>query len=226
DRLRADCHNLPFRSASFELVVAFEMRPELVREARRVLVPAGELIRFAAGRELAYQELRPALTADFPHARVFRQNHSEAVIFSLPEVTEVETFLEVGPADSGAADFLVAICSAHPLPPSVPFVYIPLSGNILREREKHIALLREELKQKDQWLQQTRRASTPCTARTRRSRSKLPKTAGGRGRSSASWRPRTSARPSGAGNWRPRSSGSKGLSKNYRRNLPSGPSGR
>ena len=42
-----------------------------------------------------------------------------------------------------AAHFFVALCSAQPLSPIEPLLYLPSTGNVLREREIHIRLLLE-----------------------------------------------------------------------------------
>jgi len=159
DSLDADCRRLPFPDGSFDLVVAFDGWLTWLGEARRVLRPTGECIvsasnglRAAGGME--YDEFRRVLAAHFSHVSVFFENRSEGVIFSLPEVTEVETFVEAGSMDGRGADFFVAVCSAYPLLASPPFLYIPVSENVLREREKHIALLQGELEQKHGWLRE------------------------------------------------------------------------
>jgi septal ring factor EnvC (AmiA/AmiB activator) len=36
-------------------------------------------------------------------------------------------------------------------------VYVPSAGNVLREREQHIQLLQQELRQKENWLEETTR---------------------------------------------------------------------
>lgn len=177
-----DCRALPFASASLDLVVAFEVIEhldhweEMLDETRRVLSPQGELIISTPNRlyysesretpnpfhvhEFDYQEFCGALGARFPNVRMFLENHSEGVIFSLPEATNIESFVESGagsgPVDPNASHFFVAVCSRQPIYSSPPFIYIPQSGNVLREREKHIALLETELEQKDRWLTQAK----------------------------------------------------------------------
>jgi SAM-dependent methyltransferase len=176
--LRADCRDLPFSSASFDLVVALEVIEHLAQwerllaETRRVLAPGGELILSTPNRlyysesrespnpfhvhEFDYREFCAAIESYFPHRRVFFENHAEGVVFSASEPSGVETTIEAAGADPDAAHFFVAVCSARPFEGSPAFVYIPQAGNVLREREKHIALLESELEQKNQWLEQTK----------------------------------------------------------------------
>jgi chromosome segregation ATPase len=46
----------------------------------------------------------------------------------------------------------VAVCANRPQLGNPTFVYVPRAANVLRERERHIALLETELGTKDQWL--------------------------------------------------------------------------
>jgi chromosome segregation ATPase len=48
--------------------------------------------------------------------------------------------------------FFVAVCAHRPQMGSPTFVYIPRTGNVLREREHHIAALEGELELKTGWL--------------------------------------------------------------------------
>jgi SAM-dependent methyltransferase len=182
--LCADCRYLPFPDGCFDLVVAFEVIEHLhdwerlLADARRVLSPAGQLIVSTPNRlyytesrrepnpyhvhEFDYQEFGAALAEHFPHVRMFLQNHSEGVVFSLPEATEMELFVEPGaesrPVDPTTSHFFLAVCSAQPALSSPPFIYLPQSGNVLRQRERHIALLQGELQQKDQWLDEAKQS--------------------------------------------------------------------
>ena len=187
--LSGDCARLPFAAASFDLVVAFEVIEhlhewdQLLAESRRVLAPGGlfavstpNRLYYAESRaepnpfhvhEFEYDEFREALARHFPHVRLLLENHSEGVVFSLPEATEVETFIEAGlgsgPADPRASHFFVAVCSAEPILASPPFIYLPQTGNLLRERERHIGLLQGELRQKDHWLEETKQSLDQMT---------------------------------------------------------------
>jgi len=175
--VEAPCESLPFEPESFDLVTAFEVIEhlerwqELLTEANRVLKPGGVLLvstpnrdyytesRGEAGpnpfhvHEFDYPEFHQALNAVFPHVRIWTQNHAGAIVFAPP--TPEGALLEAsGAPDPGGAHFYLAACSRSPLGVNEIFTWTPSSGNVLREREKHIARLTGELHQKDAWLQQ------------------------------------------------------------------------
>ena len=171
---QGDCACLPFASESFDVVVAFEAIEDLddpgafLDETARVLVPSGQLIvstpnrdyyaesRAEANpfhvREFNYIEFRDELEERFPHVTMFLENHNNAITFTPLEVKGVRTTLETAVPEPAQAHFFVAVCSRQPLYGSPAFVYLPRSGNVLRDREKHIRLLKEEVAQKEKWL--------------------------------------------------------------------------
>lgn len=176
--LQGTCESLPFADESFDLIAAFEVIEHLERwqdmlaEARRVLCPAGVLLvstpnkayyaemRAASGpnpyhvHEFEYHEFEAALQVVFPHVRLWSQNHSEAIAF-VP--ASRSTGILDAPADMALeqAHFFVAACSASPIPEAHAFAWLPSTGNLLRERERHIALLESEIGKKNLWLAQT-----------------------------------------------------------------------
>jgi SAM-dependent methyltransferase len=178
--LRADCRSFPFADGSFDLVAAFEVIEHLEEwdrllvESRRVLAPWGVLVVSTPNRlyygeqrevpnpfhvhEFDYTEFREALERRFGHVRIFLENHTDSVVFAPADPAGVETAIEVLASDPDASHFFVAVCSPRPLHGRPAFVYVPQSANVLRERERHIALLEGELEQKTRWLEETQQA--------------------------------------------------------------------
>ncbi|MBL8220220.1 MAG: methyltransferase domain-containing protein [Bryobacterales bacterium] len=174
----AGAEALPFADQSFDLVVAFEVIEHLedaralLSEARRVLAPAGQFIVSTPNRlyyeetrrmsgpnpfhthEFEYTEFREALAEFFPHVSLFVQNHSGVIVFQPGDAgSATEVRREVAKADPADSHFFVAVCALTPQIGSPVFVYVPRTSNLLREREKHIALLEEELRKKTEWLE-------------------------------------------------------------------------
>ena len=174
---QGDVTSLPFRSGSFDVVVAFEVIERIenwqgfLTEVERVLKPSGQLIVSTPNRlyygetrtepnlfhvhEFDYEEFQSELQKFFPHVTVFLENHSNAITFTPLNVQGVRTILESNSHKPEEAHFFLAACSKQPLFGSPAFVYLPESGNVLREREHHIDLLDDEIKQKEKWLAET-----------------------------------------------------------------------
>jgi len=180
---QASCTALPHPAASFDLVVAFEVIEhladwrELLNEARRVLAPAGQFIvstpnklyyTESRGREGAnpfhvhefeFDEFRAELEAAFPHVTMFLENHVEGVTFQphrpagLASASTVESRVDFTDPAASESHFFLAVCAHRPQIGSPTFVYIPRTANVLRERERHIALLETEIATKNGWLE-------------------------------------------------------------------------
>jgi SAM-dependent methyltransferase len=174
--LQSSCEALPFADATFDLVTAFEVIEHLAEwrnlltEARRVLRPGGILLvstpnksyyaesRAQAGpnpfhiHEFEYAEFGAALYEVFPHLRMWTQNHSEAIVFAPlnPAGAQLDAS---GDASPEQAHFYLAACSDREIAANDVFAWLPSSGNLLREREHHIAKLEGELAKKDAWLE-------------------------------------------------------------------------
>jgi SAM-dependent methyltransferase len=180
----ADCSALPAPDGSIDLVVAFEVIEHLqdwrafLREARRVLAPAGQFIvstpnkryysesRGGSGpnpfhvHEFEFEEFRAELGAVFPYVSLFLENHTEGVVFQpafvgqVPDLPSQMAESRVDDAVGAPQDshFFVAVCASRPQTGAPTFVYVPRVANVLRERERHIALLERELETKNQWL--------------------------------------------------------------------------
>ena len=176
--VQAACEALPFSTAAFDLVTAFEVIEhtdrwqELLAEANRVLKPSGILLVSTPNRdyyeesrgdagpnpfhrhEFSYEEFRQSLGAVFPHVRLWTQNHAEAIVFS-PQDGAIAVVEASGASDPLHAHFYFASCSQSSIATQETFVWLPSNANLLRERERHIAKLNGELAKKDAWLRQT-----------------------------------------------------------------------
>jgi SAM-dependent methyltransferase len=175
--LEASCEALPLTDHQFDLITCFEVIEHLenwrglLAEAQRLLRPGGSFVvstpnkaYYAETRgktgpnpfhthEFEYAEFESALKEYFPHVRIWSQNHAAAIVFAPP--TPAGAVLEASgsrvPEDS---HFFIAVCGAVQGAQEEVFAWVPESGNLLRERESHIAKLEAELARKDQWLNQ------------------------------------------------------------------------
>ena len=175
--LEASCEALPLTDHQFDLITCFEVIEHLenwrglLAEAQRLLRPGGSFVvstpnkaYYAETRgktgpnpfhthEFEYAEFESALKEYFPHVRIWSQNHAAAIVFAPP--TPAAAVLEASgsrvPEDS---HFFIAVCGAVQGGREEVFAWVPESGNLLRERESHIAKLEAELARKDQWLNQ------------------------------------------------------------------------
>jgi SAM-dependent methyltransferase len=178
---RATCTALPHADASFDLVLAFEVIEhldqwvEFLLEVRRVLTLNGLFVvstpnklyyretRRMAGpnpfhrHEFDFAEFRDELAQVFPYQSLFLENHVAGVVFQPVEpynTAEVRVDgVAVEPDDS---HFFVAVCARRPQTETPTFVYVPRSANLLRERERHIELLENELRTKNGWLEEAK----------------------------------------------------------------------
>jgi SAM-dependent methyltransferase len=175
---RASCAALPHRAGAFDLVVAFEVIEhlenwrEFLEEARRVLGPNGQFMVSTPNRlyytesrgpgganpfhvhEFGFEEFRAELQSVFPHVSLFLENHVEGVTFQPHEPgNTVEARIDAGEPAPDESHFFVAVCAHRRQMGNPTFVYVPRTANVLREREKHIALLEGELAAKDGWLE-------------------------------------------------------------------------
>ncbi|MBM3736572.1 MAG: methyltransferase domain-containing protein [Acidobacteria bacterium] len=177
--LPAPATEVPLESHSLELITAFEVIehlsdwPALLDEAKRLLAPGGQFLvstpnkayyadsRRTAGpnpfhaHEFDFAEFDGALRSRFPHVTIWTQNHASALVFQpLASQTAAGLRIEPQPADPATAHFFLAVCALAPQLGAPAYVYLPASGNVLREREQHIDFLTSELVQKDAWLAQ------------------------------------------------------------------------
>jgi SAM-dependent methyltransferase len=164
---------------AFEVIEHLADWPALVSEARRVLhqdgvflVSTPNKLYYAESRadkganpfhihEFEFEEFQSALARQFPVVTVLLQNRADCMVFSLPAAAENPVNHAAYPADARIdgnggpaedANFFLAICSQTRTPDALSFLYAPRASNLLRERERHIRLLQDELTQNKQWL--------------------------------------------------------------------------
>jgi SAM-dependent methyltransferase len=168
----------PFPPASFDVVVAFELIEHLqdwervlaqvrflLRDTGHFIVSTPNKLYYAESRRLSgpnpfhvrefeFAEFRDALSAIFPQVSIYFQNHSAGITFqSERPFSNVDLLLERGSPTADEANFFVALCSPSPVSPLPALVHIPSAANILRERGEHIQLLQNEIRTKDEWLE-------------------------------------------------------------------------
>ena len=103
--------------------------------------------------EFEFEEFRDELRSVFPHVSLYLENHVEGVAFQPHEAgNTVEVRVDAGEAAPDESHFFVAVCAHRSQVGNPTFVYVPRAANLLRERERHIGLLGEELSRKDGWL--------------------------------------------------------------------------
>jgi SAM-dependent methyltransferase len=174
---QASCDALPHPRVSFDLVVAFEVIEhldhwrEFLLEVRRVLAPGGQLVISTPNKlyytesrgltganpfhvhEFDFEEFQSELKAVFPHVSMYLENHVEGVAFQPYEAGHtVEVRVDAGDPAPDESHFFVAVCAHRRQLGNPTYVYVPRAANVLRERERHIALLEGELATKNEWL--------------------------------------------------------------------------
>jgi len=173
----ASCTAAPFRTNSFELVVAFEVIEHLLdfraflNECARVITPQGLFIvsspnktYYAESRsktgpnpfhvhEFEAGEFVDELSRVFSNVRLLLENRVESFAFH-PARTfwPADVRVDGGGGSAADANFLIGMCSFGRLPDPQSFVYVPKAANLLREREQHVQLLEQQLTRTKRWL--------------------------------------------------------------------------
>ncbi len=167
--LRASAVALPFPDGAFDLAVAFELIEHLedwqglLEELRRVTAPAGACLlstpnriyyaetRRESGpnpyhfREFDWREFTAELERFFPCVTLYVENHLAGLAILPLEPGGVEGAVEEPRPDPEQAHFLLAVCGAGPPLRPEGLLWAPRAANVLRERERHIAALEEDL---------------------------------------------------------------------------------
>lgn len=188
---QASCTAIPGGGGAFHLITAFEVIEHLpdwrnfLQEARRVLHPGGMFLvstpnrlyyaesRQRAGpnpfhvHEFTVEEFRFELAAIFPHVKVLLQNHVEGIALSGADAEGLALEISERNSDPSSAHFFLALCALEPLPAIPRFLFIPETGNVLQTRERHIALLDGEIRQKNQWIEQEKAANARMNEKVR-----------------------------------------------------------
>jgi SAM-dependent methyltransferase len=161
---------------AFEIIEHLRDPDAFLQELRRVLHPSGVLLLSTPNRlyytedrgetnpfhhrEFSFPEFGALLGERFPHVAILFQNHVAALLVagaepSLP-LASVSCISEPPATETATEDrgreahFMIAVCGVRPLDSIPPLLYLPSSGNVLRERETHIRLLEAQLSEVQQ----------------------------------------------------------------------------
>ena len=173
----AACEAIPFQAGSFQAVIAFEVIEHLkdyqrfIGEAARVLTSDGIFCvstpnkryyaetRTETGpnpfheHEFEAEEFHQALSARFAHVELMLQNRVESFVFHPAKTFRpADARIDGGGGNADEAHFFIAVCSHSPLPELHSFTFVPRAANVLRERERHVHKLEQQLILSGGWL--------------------------------------------------------------------------
>jgi len=171
----ADCSRLSLASDSLDGIVCFEViehlekQTSLLEESHRVLKADGLLMISTPNRvfyteerndlnpfhthEFDFEEFASCLKNYFKKVEVYYQNHAYSIFIGDPRSSHPVSarLAETQESLESTSNFFVAICSKSeqnwPHPKSL--VYLPSTGNLLREKEQRITQLESKIVQLD-----------------------------------------------------------------------------
>jgi SAM-dependent methyltransferase len=174
DFLVSDCRQIPLGEGTIDVAVCFEViehlseQEALLEEVRRVLRPDGVLVISTPNRiyyteermeinpfhvrEFDFDEFRAFLKGSFAHVEIAFQNHVASLYVGDPrQKRPLRSEIEQSPMDlERTAHYFVAVCSNLPgFRTCDPLVYLPGSGNLLRDRERHIQSQNKRIQELD-----------------------------------------------------------------------------
>ncbi|MCC6265247.1 MAG: methyltransferase domain-containing protein [Bryobacterales bacterium] len=177
----SDVRDLPFADRQFDLSVSFEVVEHLhdwqrfLVEIARVTAVDGLAVISTPNRnyyaesrgvsgpnpfhihEFDYAEYLDAMRGVFRHVRLVGQNVVPAIsFFNEEDRSATGAFRDAAANRVADAQYYVALCSHTGVQASGNFVYIASSGNVLKERARHIRLLEQEVRAKTQWLERAK----------------------------------------------------------------------
>jgi hypothetical protein len=94
--------------------------------------------------EFEFEEFRAALQEFFPKVDVWVQNRIEAFVFDGGRSGPLQGFA-AHTGEREEAHFFIGVCGVDLAPDLRPFVYVPRAANLLRERERHVRKLEEDV---------------------------------------------------------------------------------
>jgi SAM-dependent methyltransferase len=175
DFLVSDCRQIPLGAETVDAAVCFEViehiaeQKTLLEEIRRVLRRDGLLVISTPNRiyyteerketnpfhvrEFDFDEFLAFLKSSFAHVEVAFQNHVASLYVGNPSQgrplrSEMEQHSDLDL--ERFSHYFVAVCSNSPGAQSCdPLVYLPASGNLLRDRDRHIRSQSERIQELD-----------------------------------------------------------------------------
>ncbi|MBM3801013.1 MAG: methyltransferase domain-containing protein [Acidimicrobiia bacterium] len=173
--LVSDCRKIALAPQTVDTALCFEViehlaeQEALLEEIKRVLRPEGVLVISTPNRiyyteernernpfhvrECDIDQFRTLLQGSFANVELAFQNHVASLYIGDPrQARPLRAEMERGGGDlERTAHYFVAVCSNAPLASrsAEPIIYLPASGNLLRERDQQIKILEERIRTLD-----------------------------------------------------------------------------